>query len=727
MKKRKLLNTFSFLLIGLFSMNLASCEEHVHAFTEQVIVKAPTCTEEGVGYYVCPEDGTRTQDLSIPALGHVEAVKTIPPTCTEQGYDVHYCTRCGLELGRDNYVEPKGHTYHTTVVPPTCTEDGYTIYECECGDDCYAGDYTEPLGHDYVDTVVPPTCTEEGYTIHECSRCGDRYIDSKVPALDHDLIHHEGHEPTCTEDGWEEYDTCSRCDYSTYTPIPAHGHHYRKTIVAPTCTEPGHTHYECLICGDEHDGDYVEALDHDYVEYPEKPATCDEAGHKAHHVCSRCGDSNYEEIPPLGTEHDYMETVIPPTQTSRGYTLHTCTHCGATYKSDFVAPLPISSVIDADEAVSKGLITSDKLVLSSRDDDYYYYAVYLGHVSNFIFHSLYDFVWTENMGKLGTYPKQRDPAKPMDVLENYQTYQSIWGDSIPETLLSAISLEAEKKFTVISATDDKPAKAANQLFIDAGLSGLLESTDPSLAGVAGDINALPTPYIPGEGMDEYEESVQYTYAAVADLDLYVAVAYDIANETFAYQPCSRLASPVKESFAASTTGTFGNIERTLGVAASASRAMGVPTAYTTNHPLISYPQNDQHIYVNMTGGDTAWNTLGNADEYLAQGYDSIYIHLDFYLNCGGIFGSSGATFRVAVINHENGIIWNQDYSVTKNSPRWESKNIRTDFSLFTGGIVGLYSDHISGFAYDIRFVSNFYLYNSTAYDLGAYKGTAIDP
>lgn len=42
----------------------------------------------------------------------------------------------------------------------------------------------------------------------------------------HSLNHHAGQAATCTEDGWEAYDTCDYCDYSTYTVIPANGHSY---------------------------------------------------------------------------------------------------------------------------------------------------------------------------------------------------------------------------------------------------------------------------------------------------------------------------------------------------------------------------------------------------------------------------------------------------------------------------------------------------------------------
>ena len=723
--KKKVRLTLSFLFIGLLATGLSSCMEHTHTFTEQVIVKNPTCTEPGAGYFYCPEDETRTQDLPIAPLGHAMAIKTIAPTCTEQGYDVHYCTRCGLEISRDNFVEPKGHAYHTAVVPPTCTEKGYTIYDCECGDDHHIGDYVDALGHDYVDTIIAPTCTQKGHTEHKCSRCGDFYIDSYTNPLGHDLHHHDGKEPTCEEDGWHSYDTCSRCDYSTYEPIPAFGHHYRKTVIAPTCTEEGHTHYECLVCGEERDGDVVPALGHDYINYPEEKATCLEAGHKAYHVCARCGDSNYEEIPPLGGEHEYTERVVLPTRSSRGYTLHTCTHCGVTYKSDFVAPLTVSSIISADQALSSSLISEDELVYSSRDDDFYYYAVYQGHVSNFIFHSLYEFSWSENMGKLGTYPKTREPAKPMDVLENYQAYQSFWGQNIQETLLAAIPFPGT--FQAIPNADDKIIAKANDLLLAEGKGDLLEASDPSLANLSASIDALGTSYAPGKNLDQYEDGVQYAYAAAADFDLYIAVAYDIANETFSYRLCASLTSQVKELFLATTNGSYGDVALGFDVSTDASARMDVPTNYETNHPLKIYEwKNANKINVPALGEGRINYTINGADELYSQGYDTIYITFNFYMNCGGIFSSSGATFYVEIINKDDGAVLSAtQFSVTKGNPHYEKVSVTAVSTLFPEGKITFRSVWKSGFAYDLTVTGNMYLYNSVAKGLGAYAGTPV--
>ena len=82
-----------------------------------------------------------------------------------------------------------------------------------------------------------PTCTEIGWDAYDtCSRC-DYTTYAELPALNHDLKQHAAKAPTCTEIGWDAYETCSRCDYTTYAELPALNHDLvQHEAKAPTCT-----------------------------------------------------------------------------------------------------------------------------------------------------------------------------------------------------------------------------------------------------------------------------------------------------------------------------------------------------------------------------------------------------------------------------------------------------------------------------------------------------------
>ena len=90
----------------------------------------------------------------------------------------------------------------------------------------------------FAPTVTPPTCTEEGYTTYACPDCGDSYVVDITDALGHDLEQHAAKAPTCTEVGWDAYESCSRCDYSTYVEIPMVEHVY-----------DGECDPDCNVCG----------------------------------------------------------------------------------------------------------------------------------------------------------------------------------------------------------------------------------------------------------------------------------------------------------------------------------------------------------------------------------------------------------------------------------------------------------------------------------------------
>lgn len=89
------------------------------------------------------------------------------------------------------------------------------------------------------------TCTAEAV----CTTCGQRYGDRNLN--NHDLVHHEAQAPTCTAVGWEAYDTCSRCDYSTTkVEIPMAAHTYSATEWESDVDNHWH---KCAVCNTQID------------------------------------------------------------------------------------------------------------------------------------------------------------------------------------------------------------------------------------------------------------------------------------------------------------------------------------------------------------------------------------------------------------------------------------------------------------------------------------------
>ena len=114
-----------------------------------------------------------------------------------------------------------------------------------------------------------------------------------------------------------------------------HGDHiaaFTDTVVAPTCTEPGHYKGTCPTCGKDYD-DVVPALGHDWGEWVTSiEPTVSTVGYR-YHVCNRdgCGYREGEDIPKLHT-HTWDAGVVTqkPTAAEPGVRTYTCTVCGQT-------------------------------------------------------------------------------------------------------------------------------------------------------------------------------------------------------------------------------------------------------------------------------------------------------------------------------------------------------------------------------------------------------------
>ena len=242
-------------------------------------------------------------------------------TCGGQYYSAH-----AFPAGQNWHSDDKNHWLSCTVCHEAKTKMGAhwfvqgavsvclksaatcvapAVYYTNCdycyhkGTDTYVdpNNGPDPNNHDMMHhDAKAPTCTEIGWDAYEtCQREGCTYTTKvEIPALKHKLVHHDAKAPTCTETGWEEYDTCSRCDYTTKVELPA--------------------------------------LKHDLVHHDAKAPTCTEIGWNEYDACQRegCDYTTKVEIPAPG--HDYTEKVVKPTCEKVGYTLHTCKKCNDSYK-----------------------------------------------------------------------------------------------------------------------------------------------------------------------------------------------------------------------------------------------------------------------------------------------------------------------------------------------------------------------------------------------------------
>ena len=191
------------------------------------------------------------------------------PACTEGGYTTYVCQGCGEDVV-GNFTEATGHTPGEAVeenrVEPTCTEKGSydSVVYCEvCGEEVSREPFEiEATGHTPGEAVeenrVEPTCTEKGSydSVVYCEVCGEEVSrdPSEIDALGHVLVQVAAKAPTCTESGWNAYESCQRegCGYSTYQELPASGHKFGETTVyEPEYNKEGYSVHTCTVCGYE--------------------------------------------------------------------------------------------------------------------------------------------------------------------------------------------------------------------------------------------------------------------------------------------------------------------------------------------------------------------------------------------------------------------------------------------------------------------------------------------
>ena len=256
----------------------------------------------------CYNVGTVT-DLGLKTINAGAAIGLMHADYSTDSYleveNVYYLA-CGLEgLGKMNYS-----TMHDPSVFAEMTAEAMK-----------ASDFVTKLGASFK---ADGTCMQKvnsGYPVLTWQQLGEGQSEHtfKVTATV---------DATCTEAGSKTY-TCTACGETVKADfVPATGHSYEESVVAPTCEKDGYTNHVCSVCGDSYRDNYVDAAGHQYTLTVTAP-TCTAAGYTTH-LCSVCGHSYVDSIVPA-TGHSYEDTVTAPTCTAAGYTTHTCSVCGDSY------------------------------------------------------------------------------------------------------------------------------------------------------------------------------------------------------------------------------------------------------------------------------------------------------------------------------------------------------------------------------------------------------------
>ena len=194
---------------------------------------------------------------------------------------VFYCSSCNAErigIKSDTYEYFNQDVHIQRIICQVCNNKGRSIRSAHtetkaatCQSPAYCGacqSYYGNPAHDKVQhEAKAPTCTTIGWDAYEtCSRCDySTYVEKS--ALGHDIVKHDAQAPTCTAIGWEAYDTCSHCDYTTYVELPALGHDYQAKIIPRTCEDDGYTLHTCTRCADRYADTIVPHCGHWYGEW----------------------------------------------------------------------------------------------------------------------------------------------------------------------------------------------------------------------------------------------------------------------------------------------------------------------------------------------------------------------------------------------------------------------------------------------------------------------------
>ena len=222
-------------------------------------------TDSGVVYI---ESITITYGNAVEECEHVagEWETEKAATCAAEGSRVQKCTKCGTVLKRETL--PK--VAHI------------------------AGEWTE---------TAQPTCSATGTKVQKCTQCGTVLKTETVDKIAHSLVHHEAKAATCSAVGYEAYDECENCDYTTYREIARLAHTEGEwQVTESTCTTDGSRVQRCSVCNEVLHSETIAATGHAYGEWTVRTEPTETTDGLKERRCEHCDDVQTEVVPATGSD-----------------------------------------------------------------------------------------------------------------------------------------------------------------------------------------------------------------------------------------------------------------------------------------------------------------------------------------------------------------------------------------------------------------------------------------
>ena len=267
------------------------------------------------------------------------------------------------------YVEKTGstHSYGSwyTKTSATCTSGGTEERKCSCG--ATESRSTSALGHNYGSwsTVTSATCTSGGSEKRICSRCSNSETRS-TSALGHnygstyfEADHPHKYAHLCQRCGYKEftggnldyYYLCATCTHLTkpeVTKITGDLVDNSEITIEWTASESDKLANYWLDVFDPDGQNVVDVSTgkiNSYTFTPVKTGTYTIKTYAAP-IGNKDGSGSVgaETTIEIGCNHNYITEIVNPTYDNEGYTLHTCTKCGYSYKDNYTPALKLTEL-----------------------------------------------------------------------------------------------------------------------------------------------------------------------------------------------------------------------------------------------------------------------------------------------------------------------------------------------------------------------------------------------